>query len=51
MNHLWGILGGKYVPSVLYKMRVVSIEEEVEDSIGEPIMEIGINTIGKPQVS
>ena len=51
MNHLWGILGGKYVPSVLYRMRVVSIEEEAEDSIGEPIMEIGINTIGKPQVS
>ncbi len=51
MNHLWGILGGKYMPSVLYKMRVVGIEEEAEDSIGEPIMEIGINAIGKAQVS
>jgi hypothetical protein len=51
MNHLWGILGGKYVPSVLYKMRVVGIEEEAEDSVGEPIMEIGINAIGKTQLS
>jgi hypothetical protein len=51
MNHLWGILGGKYVPSVLYKMRVVGIEEEAEDSIGEPIMEIGINAISKTQSS
>jgi hypothetical protein len=51
MNHLWGILGGKYVPSVLYKMRVVGIEEEAGDSIGEPIMEIGINAMGKTQLS
>ena len=51
MNHLWGILGGKYVPSALYKMRVVGIEEEAEDSIGEPIMEIGINAMGKTQLS
>ena len=50
MNHLWGILGGKYVPSVLYKMRVVGIEEEAGDSIGEPIMEIGINAMGKTQL-
>lgn len=51
MNHLWGILGGKYVPSVLYKMRVVGIEEEAQDSIGEPIMEIGLNVMGKTQLS
>ena len=23
LNHLWGILGGKYLPSVLYKVRLV----------------------------
>lgn len=25
LNHLWGVLGGKYLPSVLYKMRLVSV--------------------------
>lgn len=51
MNHLWGILGGKYMPSVLYKMRVVGIEEETEDASAEPIMEIDIRTLGKNQTS
>lgn len=51
MNHLWGILGGKYMPSVLYKMRVVGIEEETEDASAEPIMEIDIRALGKNQAS
>lgn len=25
-NHLWGTLGGKYIPSVLYKVRLVAIQ-------------------------
>lgn len=28
LNHLWGILGGKYFPSVLYKVRLVPIKAE-----------------------
>lgn len=28
LNHLWGILGGKYYPSVLYKVRLVPIQAE-----------------------
>ena len=51
MNHLWGILGGKYLPSVLYKMKVVGIEEETSEATGEPIMEIGLNVIDKNQLS
>jgi Pvc16 N-terminal domain len=27
LNHLWGILGGKYMPSILYKIRMVPIQE------------------------
>lgn len=27
-NQLWGMLGAKYMPSVLYKLRLVSIREE-----------------------
>jgi len=26
INHLWGILGGKYAPSVLYKIRIVAVQ-------------------------
>lgn len=28
VNHLWGILGGKYIPSVLFKMRLVPVQED-----------------------
>lgn len=27
MNHLWGVLGGKYIPSVMYKLRVFPVRE------------------------
>ncbi len=26
LNQVWGIMGGKYIPSVLYKMRLVTIQ-------------------------
>lgn len=26
-SHLWGTLGGKYLPSILYKVRMVTIQE------------------------
>jgi hypothetical protein len=49
LNHLWGVLGGKYLPSVLYKMRVVGIEDETVESIAEPILDININPLLLPQ--
>ncbi|HMQ68029.1 MAG TPA: DUF4255 domain-containing protein [Ignavibacteria bacterium] len=45
LNQIWGMLGGKYYPSVLYKMRVISIDEMAVNALGEPIKEIEI--IGK----
>ncbi|MBK8965782.1 MAG: DUF4255 domain-containing protein [Lewinellaceae bacterium] len=39
INHLWGILGGKYVPSVLYKMRLLPMQAERKISDVEPIRE------------
>lgn len=27
LSNLWGILGGKYLPSILYRMRMVTIDE------------------------
>ncbi|MEN0047023.1 MAG: DUF4255 domain-containing protein [Bacteroidota bacterium] len=32
-NHLWGVLGGKYIPSVLYKARIFP-HEDVRDTDG-----------------
>lgn len=43
INHLWGTLGGKYLPSVLYKLRLVGIEEETPDGGGGLILEVNIN--------
>lgn len=34
INHLWGILGGKYVPSVLYKMRLLPIQYNRTQPVG-----------------
>lgn len=28
-NHLWGTLGAKYMPSVLYKIKIISIQENI----------------------
>ncbi|MEJ7559215.1 MAG: DUF4255 domain-containing protein [Pedobacter sp.] len=43
INHLWSILGGKYMPSVLYKVRQVTLDEEALIAGGGIITEIEIN--------
>ena len=43
LNQIWGVLGGKYYPSVLYKMRVITIDEMSTEAEGEPIKEIEIS--------
>ncbi|MBK8983235.1 MAG: DUF4255 domain-containing protein [Ignavibacteria bacterium] len=40
LNHLWGVLGGKYLPSVMYKMRMITIDENMPESEGELIKTI-----------
>ena len=30
-NHIWGALGGKYVPSVLYKVRMLTVQESIKN--------------------
>lgn len=46
INHLWGTLGGKYFPSVLYKMRLVTIDEAFTEAEGTLIKEISIEGKG-----
>ncbi len=42
-NQMWSVLGGKYIPSVLYKVRLVHIEEELDEMSGAYITSVGIN--------
>lgn len=43
LNHLWGSLGGKQVPFVLYRARLVAIEAEKRQAEGPIITEINTN--------
>lgn len=43
MNNLWGILGSKYLPSVMYKLRLIKINEEFAQGDAALINEIEIN--------
>jgi hypothetical protein len=39
LNHLWGSLGGKQVPFVMYRTRLVSLDAQKRQAEGEPIKE------------
>ena len=43
LHHLWSMLGGKYVPSVAYKMRMVIIDEALETMEAPLITQIVID--------
>lgn len=38
-NHIWGTLGGKLMPSVLYRVRLVTIQQGLVQDTGAPIVE------------
>jgi hypothetical protein len=42
VNHLWSILGGKYLPSALYKVRQLTIDENAVTSESGLIREIRV---------
>lgn len=50
-NHLWSILGGKYFPSVMYKVRQVTMNEDAVISESGLIKEIQLNDKSKAPVS
>lgn len=43
LNNLWGILGSKYLPSVIYKVRLVPISEEFSEGDAPLLHEIIVN--------
>lgn len=45
-NHLWGTMGGKYFPSALYKMRLITIDESFKEAEGEMITRVSIEGKG-----
>ena len=51
INHLWSTLGGKYIPSVMYKIRQITIDEDITVSESGFIKEIKLNEKLKQPVS
>jgi hypothetical protein len=43
VNHLWGSLGGKQIPFVLYVVRLVKVEDIAKQKGGRYIQEVHIN--------
>lgn len=43
VNHLWATLGGKYLPSVLYKVRMVTIEDDTAGMEADMVSLMTIN--------
>ena len=42
-NHLWGMLGGKYFPSVMYKAGILDIRDERAEYIVPSVQDIKVN--------
>jgi len=42
-NHIWGTLGGKYIPSIMYKAGILDIQDEQVKAEVAPVEEIWIN--------
>jgi hypothetical protein len=51
VNHLWSTLGGKYLPSVMYKLRQVTIDEDITTGESGFIKEIQLNDKVIPPVT
>lgn len=49
VNNLWGTLGSKYLPSVLYKIRQITIDENAIESEGGLIKQVSTTIKGKQQ--
>jgi hypothetical protein len=51
LNQLWSILGGKYIPSVVYKIRQITIDENAINQEGAVITQVTLNEMLKTPVS
>jgi Pvc16 N-terminal domain len=39
INHIWSTLGGKYLPSVMYKVRQLAVEDENAEEVEGRLIE------------
>lgn len=47
LNQLWAYLGGKYLPSSVYRLRLVALRDEAPGDIAPPITDIGLALHGR----
>ena len=47
LYNFWSVLGTKYLPSVLYKVRLLRFQEEAVQQINSPIEKAKINSFGR----
>ena len=40
INHMWGALGGRQIPSAMYKARLIEIDQKTAKRTGPPIQEV-----------
>ena len=40
INHMWGALGGRQIPSAMYKARLIEIDQKAAKRTGPPIQEV-----------
>ncbi len=46
INHLWGVLGGKYMPSVLYKLGLLDVRDRQVEAEVPPLHQIEVTAEG-----
>ncbi len=47
LNQIWAVIGGKQLPSVIYKARLVTIQDSVETAVQPPILKISTRVGGR----
>lgn len=47
LYNFWSVVGAKYLPSVLYKVKTLRIQENAIQESGEPIEQIFVNSLHK----
>lgn len=48
LYNFWSVVGAKYLPSVLYKIKTLTIQENAIQESGEPIEQIFLTSLHKP---
>ena len=43
LNQIWAFIGGKHLPSVIYKVRMVALQDQVQTAVQPPLMILQTN--------